>query len=165
MSQQTLNLRYDKHIQTLESPVNLTWMSLEGSNWHSYKENMQTPHIHSARYAIRKLLYFVSFMVKAQPLNFFFSGNKCLFKRRHLMFSPSATLCRSRKLTWASSGNVACHNAAWLGGDYVCWLNLNYPGCLVHIFSLWLLTHITMRLQGAPSSARQPQRLKCHWGS
>lgn len=63
------------------------------------------------------------------------------------MFSPSTTLHGSRKLTQASSDGVVCHNTAWLGVDYVCWFNLNYPGCLVRIFSLWLLTHITMRFR------------------
>lgn len=158
------NLWFGKHIQTLESPVNLSWMSLDGSNWHRNKENMQTPQHTQHQVCNKKIASFSKFHGKTFKL-VFFSGNKCLFKQRYLMFSPAATLCRSRKLTWASSGNVACHNAAWFSVDYVCWLNLNYPGCLVHIFSLWLLTHITMRLRGAASSARQLQRLKCHWGS
>lgn len=41
------------------------------------------------------------------------------------------------KLAWATSGRVLCHNTAWLGVDYVCWFNLNYPGCFVaHLLRL-----------------------------
>lgn len=158
------NLWFGKHIQTLESPVNLTWMSLDSSNWHRYKENMQTPQHTQHQVCNKKIASFSKFHGKsAKPLNLFFSLVINAYSNGDILLA--ATLCRSRKLTWASSGNVACHNAAWFGVDYVCWLNLNYPGCLVHIFSLWLLTHITMRLRGAASSARQLQRLKCHWGS
>lgn len=75
---------------------------------------------------------------------FIFVQIKRLFKHKQLLL-PSLNTLLGHKLTWASSGKVICHNAAWLDFDYVCWFNLNYPSRSVNIFC-WLPTYITIRL-------------------
>lgn len=79
--------------------------------------------------------------LNAKPVNISyirFLPYKMLILMQAAMFSPPTTLCGHRKLTLASSGRVVCHNTGWLGVDYVCWFNLNYPGCLVCISCHWL---------------------------
>ncbi len=96
-------------------------------------------------------------MLMEKPLNNFlknvqgFFSSKYSFESWLLVFSLTTILCACRNLRRASSDRVVCHNTAWLGVDYVCWLNLNYPGGLVCIFFLWLLTHVSTRLWAAAS--------------